>query len=589
MARIPIIEQQSIIERPPPEFNAQLRQADTSASDSMMRSIQGAANSIGGSVDSMMRTEATKKAAIDRAAAKAQEEADGVASAEAMLELDSRLGTLNARFEANRGLQASERRGETLGDMNKARADVGNLLPPGSARNAFMTRSADRLMGYRRSVESHATQQFDVARNDIVDKRSAQAIAIAESTAGDQAFWNQTNQETSLDIMRNATSVEAGMAAVDLFAAKSAAAYTRGLVSKGRIAEAEAFMNSQHETLGSQFDETKKVVDIAVGNSAVQQAVNELVKKSTNEDGLALEKTMRENVESVQGMVPEGMEKKFDIESRKRIAAEAARFTATRSTYRNAADQDDFHGAPINPGTEAWLEKYDAKYLTMLRDKRTSRLRSAEAHRRAGSKSSAAENKAQRDFDEAFKNRFRAELVDNPTVDTQEFTATFMENYKQRFGEVRAPSYKAETGTELDKAKHGQRLEDKTDSSDNALRNELSKSLTNQYKIKGKPLDQEELNRRVGSMLNEADAVRDRESRPLTPVERSQLLMRATSSVETVKPGFIRDTVVRKPYADRVLNPDSPAPGAGDDTTPPPPPKKPKKKYKMVSGKLVAE
>lgn len=447
---------------------------------------------------------------------KAKKEAEAVLEADSMLELDGQLTSLQAEFQKHRGLEASEKRAEYIEKARKARQEVAARITSPEARARFLVRSAEPVIGTSRSIESHTGKEFEVARDGTVKAREAQAIGRAEAGTLDPRDFSAIEADVIKSIRDTQRTADEGNARIEDFQARMSVAAIDGLVAQGRVDEAKKLLEESKARMGSRYVEVKKRIDDANAGAEKDRLISEGSKLVNGTYDSLLMEARAAGEEYVDPAKLEGAieldETGPDVRNevatalQRRIQQEAARRKADTDRERDNANRADLDRKPIPGATLEYLRKYDPDFLLA----REARLRAeARAWKVANQGSAAdrrAEEKLQREVDEAFRYRLEERLTRDPSADPAEVERQFILDMKKAYGRdvsisiperehagaASAKTQKKETTTE---GKEERAAADRAAARFEAI------IKTSTPKVKGKPIDGAVLKERVGKAL----------------------------------------------------------------------------------------
>lgn len=434
MARIPITDGQSIAPTP-----------QSAPSTPVLRSPNlEVARAVSGAIDTVGGIAAGAAAHVE----KAYNEAADLQANEALLKYavgnDARL----TDFQKLRGADADARAADAFKSADDARQEIAAGLGSKRARDTFLGSSAGEVLRFHRGVNNHALQEFETRRE--VALKSAETLAVQRAAGGQvsgdeyQDFLaKKTEAERQIDALSR--SPEEAQARKNELGSKVAAAWISGLVSQGKVREAQQLLPLTRKELGTRYDEVAKQVDHAVTGAekderrahafaVVDYAAEEAAKKALDSSGYGYlnEEQLRAAVDEYRasrpvaddvsplsvetdallgrGVGPDESTAEYadalDTAIRKRVREEKARLRSHVDVSRNVLEKNFADGAEFDAGTVAFEEKFDGRYLNGLLKRKKAK------ERGVGGRGQKAADAAQKNYDYIAKNLARAALYD---------------------------------------------------------------------------------------------------------------------------------------------------------------------------------
>jgi hypothetical protein len=438
MFKIPVIDAPSVAPNNGPEAGVYRYQADNSMSQALTeagRNLDRGFNQLGQGVSASQRQMREEEQ-------KALAEADAVAEADAMIALDAANAKSLEFLRQQRGRDASAESAATIESFDKNRRDIAERLTP-RQKARFLARSAESVISYRRSAETHVSKEFEAAREGTMKARMGQALAQTEAGVLDFDTWLATSRSAEQDIRANARSPEEADAAVEAFQSSMSFALVKSLLAKRDFAGAKAFMDGNRKSLGGQAEEADRLYaqateaqrrdDLAARALAT---VDDAARRARAAgDGYITDTELRELVDVNQ----------FDAEEQPRIAqaleqrarVEAARTKDAIEHHRSEINKADLHGTPVPGDSEAFLERHDDAGWLLARKKRLEaerRTRILMANRAANPKAAKDAEREQKQLDKEFLSYLQGELTDNPNADVDQLLVDWINRVSEREG-----------------------------------------------------------------------------------------------------------------------------------------------------------
>lgn len=473
---------------------------------------------------------------------KAKKQAEAVLEADSMLELDGQLQSLQSEFQKNKGLAASEKRSEYLEKAHKARQDVASRIASPEAKNRFLVRSTESVMGTTHAIEAHTGREFDVARKGTVKARMDQAYGIAEAGVDGEGFIRLADS-VEQDIRANAETPAIAEAEIADFRSKAGLAAVKGMLAGGRIDEAKDYVEKARDSLAGNYGDAQTLVDKAAAGAA--KDANFVEMRKYVDDRIATIKVAPDGYlteEQIRNAVPnEG----YDADSarvvedriRERSNEETRRLQADTKKYRDNANRADVKNVSIDGKTINWLTQNDPDFL-LARDARLrAEARSARVAAQGDKQAKAAEAQRQKEIDQEFLLLLNAELTRNPETKPEDFLIKFIADKAREEGDDVTVSKVAKARAGLDSAKAEKKVETGEASTEAAVAKRFQDTITKATPVKkGQKANQQELNLRVAKALQK---YRDRtaaKGKPLDEVELAGIEAEAVHDITTETP-----------------------------------------------------
>lgn len=512
--KVPVIDQQSVVTS---------GEAAPFGGPALARPTQGVAQAFG------QLAESTGRVANEmlKQEAKAKEEAEAVRLANADLELDtfalrnlhgdgSDKGRIDDAFDgtdtgsggflSSQGLDAGKRSADVLDSLHKKREEIAASIEDPEAKAKFLVSSARRMAAYTGQVETHVSKEFEVARSETAKGLVTQQLASSEAGAD---FWTRTvgAKQVEEHLRALAPTAEAGNAAVAAFKASDAFAFTQGQLAQGNVDDAAAFVENNRETLGSKYAEAKHAVDTKLAatkkdrvNAELAVKVEEWTDAARDDNGFVTENALRQQFEDLPPEDPRRDELQAAFE--KNVRRERAKLDAASKKYAGQAELAALvDGRPIPAEAEAHLRKYDPSALVSIREKQRANFRRWKTEKDGSARERAEARRAQGDADKVFLNELETELTNNPGTDPKDFEKQWVARRVEEGEDITAPSDVARSKAGLSASKAVKR-EDKAETTERRqVAARLERTISAATKVRGKPLDQTQLNERVGRAL----------------------------------------------------------------------------------------
>jgi hypothetical protein len=544
-----------------------------------IRANTGWENALGSLGRGVAKTGALIAGAVDRY----NDEANALAEGQAELEWQTRAqrmlyGDPSSSADAapgggyydTRGNDALKEARRAADELDKARDELANSLTDEKTRNRFLQKTGMERLNYRRGIEEHASKEADNAR-----KATAQGLVdihLGQSEAGVLDFdaWKMSKDNAVEHVRALAPTQEAGDAAVAKFLSADAEAFAKGLITQGKVEQAKAFVEEQRQTLGSRFAETQHAVEVKLDagkkdvlNAQVAGMVAQWADEARGPDGFVTEDALRLKAQQLPPADPRRDE--LDAALEKQVHFERARLDATTKKYKATAELAALvDRRPIPAEAEQFLRQYDPEALVSIREKQRAESRRWKTEKDGSARERADARRAQGDADKVFLNELETELAHNPQADPKDFEKAWISRRTTEGEDVTTPSEVARSKAGLNSAK-AVKAGDKSDNTERRqLASRLERTIAAASKVKGKTLDQTQLNERVGRALTLADQRAAEKGKPLDEKDLAQLEADLMRTVVTA-PGWWGTGIKQKtaPLVDTV-----------DAGTPPPAPAK---------------
>jgi hypothetical protein len=401
--RVPILEA-SVESRPAPPLRPDLRPVETGASD-MFAGLDRALGTVGQAADRVASY-------AQRAAQKTANEAKALTVAEASLKAEDGWAAVDLEHQKLKGGDASAARRKAYDALDDVRKKTAEGIADPTARNEYLTRSAQRLADYHRRIDTHTLREYDKARDETLSARMKQARgAAAAGDPGKDKLAGQVEEEI------RAAHPDASGPLIALF--RSDMAFEMVKKAAGDNVEgAEQYLQTQfgREQLGEHYDNAvemvRKAKGIAEKTTAKLEAESlalEVLKQATGPDGKLDGAKAKESLAEV----PEASRIYVRTLVNEGIAADAMRRKAEFDGLKNEARKQLNHGkvfGSIDPKLLSTLEALPggAEYVDKLKDDadRDARRREIKARGTTGQQSALA--KEQKRANELALAQFRA-------------------------------------------------------------------------------------------------------------------------------------------------------------------------------------
>lgn len=552
MPRVPVLDGPSVSPVAQPGYQPRFVRPDTSIAEGLW---------------ALGRSTAAAAGAVESHVEKARREAGAVAEADAMLQQQERAtrhlmgdptagGRINDAFDgtdtatgflSTRGLAAGQSSAKVLERLEKDRRELAESIADPEARVRFLQRSGEQMLGYRRQVLAHSAKEFEVARDATAKARAEQAIGQAEAGVPDFDSWRVLQRGVEADLRATARSPEEADARVAAFQSTSAAGMVKGLLAQGRVDEASAYVAESRATLAGHYPEAKALVDRALAgatkdrNAAMAvRVVDAAVGDARGEDGYLDEGRLRAAVD-IEGAKGEDERQALREELDRRVRGEKARLDADIRKERDNANRADLQRQPIPGATRTFLERHDPDFLLARDARRRAEYRQWKAEKDGTAREKAAAAAQQKAVDEEFLWTLKGRLVDDPNVSPDDVLRDFVVE-KARKGDAVTVSDVMQKHAGFEAKSVAQKAETKEGLAElrakAAFGGEMEKMFAAEGKVKGKPLDQQQLKTRVNKALAAYDdAVRANGDKPLTPEQVKALGADLVSKVDVQQPG----------------------------------------------------
>jgi hypothetical protein len=515
------------------------------------------AESAGDVVDAgVKRIEAENDALLketQKEAAQARKEAEAIAEADSLLDLDSRMQSASGEFFKTKGLSASSGRAAILEQFRKDRDEISKRLPSSKAEAAFRVRSAELVMAASRQVEHHVGREYESAREGTMKALTDGAIAKAEAGALDPLDFPIAQEAAVRTIRDTQRSEEDGAQRIADFKSRMSGAFAQGLVAQGRTAEAAQYVEASRATLGGRYVEAKTLVDRANAGAEEDRLTGEAAKlvdgsadAVRNADGYVTEDELLKAV-PVEGYDAD-TRKRVETQLRQRMQAEHSKFKADNQTHRDNVNRSDLPGqkADAQVGKSVlWLEQYDPDFLLARDARKRAEFRSWKASKSGDARERAAEAKAQREVDLQFRYRLEHRLVDDPNAKPDDVLQEFIAERAKEGDDVTVTATERERGgASAAKATKKAGTEEGAQKKADAAR--IDKVLTEATKKglkKGEKVDPSALNDEVGrNLLLYQAKVEANGGKPLDETQWSAFEAFITREMTVERPGRIYGT-----------------------------------------------
>jgi len=373
--RVPMLEQTQVQASDPYPGVSPIIQKPQLAQAEMLGSIgkdigQAGAD-VGAALAAKARDEAAAKERAARDAAKAKDEAEDMLVDLQVVGAQQEAQAEDERFKRNQGEDALRESGPTsdrLDDIIKKRSES---FAEERLRARFKVKAGSAVLGSRKSIESHTSQQFLAGKQATLEGLRAGAIdaagagnltvdELAEQVHRvDQSFDKQLPPDIAL---REKNQLRRDMSA-EVIAAQIAA---------GNLGEAQQNIDDMGPLLGpkrtlhlkSLMASEKKKGEIADERATAEQNVQQMVDAGRGADGFMDETATESGLEKVP---PEQLEDTRRLLAQ-RLNQEAAAKKRKVDEWKNSAgaayNEGGYHAIP--PGLVEKLQKYDSAFLRQL-------------------------------------------------------------------------------------------------------------------------------------------------------------------------------------------------------------------------------
>jgi hypothetical protein len=517
--------------------------------------------------------------------AKAKKEANALVLADANLNLQLAVQEQVAEAKKTKGLNASEQRADRLKALQDKRKEIADSISDPQARADFLERSVAPVVSGSQAIESHVSNEFEAARGATLRARQDHALAFFESGEGTDEF-NHLESDVVRDIRDNQLSEEQGTQAVADFQSRAAFARLKGLLARGDIDGAEAFLNREEavngaarrtnqETLGTRFDEAKTMVERARrGRDRDRRVadglelVDAMVEKSRNEDGFVDERALRDGLDlSDLGDARDDAQRQLELRIRTEDGIKQDRIRE----QRKAVDLADLHNQPIPGATLAFLEKYDPGYLLARKRRQAADARAWMIARRGTGEQRRAAKAAQDDLDQRWRWYAERQLLLDPSRDVDEILTDFTNLVGDESGTDVSVSKDQVERARTRAVELTQRADAKDAKSDATIARRFESTLRRFMggKLKkGQKVNESVLNERVGRALDwYRQELQKNGGKPLDEEALAGLEARMTSMTAKEEEGFFFNSTVQVPTIDLPSEPPKEAKGPADGET----------------------
>ncbi|PZR17532.1 MAG: hypothetical protein DI536_04255 [Archangium gephyra] len=527
---------------------------------------------------------------------KAQKQARALVESEAMLAFGKGADARLANFKKLRGTQASAAEADVVDDLDAWRQETAQSIADADARMRFLERSADPLVAYRKQIGQHTFDEFEAARGDAVKAAKDSLLSKAESGQLTRDELEVLARDAEKTIRDNQTSEAAGNAELADFRSATQSRYVEGLLARGDVAAAQELIDNPEvqKRLGSRAAETTtKVKKAAEGrkkdlrDAEIAGLVDRAAQRVKNSDDYVAENDLRAELSPNGNALPEDVEEAVQ----KRVRIDAAKLKNDITEYNKALKRAENDGLPVPGGVRDWLQKYDPDALLAYRQRQRALADRARNLRDGTAASRAAENKFQNDVDEAYRNRLRARLAQDPSADPADVEKEFTVEYSKRYGRpvtISDPERERGGATSVEAKNRDEKLDNATEKAA-GKRIETAVTRAARAKLKkGQKLDEAALNEEVGRLMGLYDQqMLERGGKPLTEKEWAGFEAVITTDMIEKRPGRFWGT--NDVNVGRIgQQPSLPAAGASSTTAP-----EEKtiggKRFRRVNGKWVQQ
>lgn len=493
---------------------------------------------------------------LEESVQKAQREAEAVIGADADLELDARNEAVKSEAFKLKGLSASEGRAKAVEQLGKNRQEVAANIRSEAERKRFLIRSAAAVIAARRQVESHVGREFEVAREGATKATEDSAIAKAESGGLDPAEFTLVETNAIRTIRETQRSEAEGTQRIADFQSRVSAAFVSGLLAQGRVEDAAKYVEKSRSTLGGRYVEAKQLVDRANAGAEKDRLIAEGAKlvdgtyDSLRQEGqeyvdpekLKAAVKLDESDPTVRAEISAALER--------RIREEDARLKRDIGTNRDTVNRGDLTGDKGDKFGQSlvFLEKYDPDFLLARAARQRAEARAWKALQSGNARTRAAEAKAQREVDLQFRYRLEHALIDNPNAKPDDVLQSFIKERADAGDDVTVSATELERGG-VSAAKASKRATTSEGAEERSAAKRFEDTFTRAVpRKKGKPVDQVELNERVGKALYLFRQRTAAKGKPLDEVELATIEAELLRDVEVEVPGrfYGTNTVTRK-------------------------------------------
>lgn len=529
--RVPLVTMPTVGQQASPTSAPNLVQPDYSAAR--------VTNTIGNALSS------TVGQAVD-AGIKIYEDADEVMVTSALNELDGFIEVEKGDYLKSQGLEASQRRAQSLEAIEAKRQKLIEGIKTDTAKLKFRARSASRLTNAQRVVESHVATQFEAAKKGQLKAQQDMALGRAEGGALDPYEFSSIEADVIKSIRGTQASAIEGDAEIADFQSRMVEAFVKGLVAQGRAEEAEAFLEKSRVTAGRRYAEVKAYVARATAGAQQERRIVEGAKLVNGTfDSLKMEA----NAAGEEYVDPEKLEAAIKLDEtdpqvrgevqaalEKKIREEVGRRRADTQRERDNANRADLEGKPIPGATLEYLKKYDPDFLLA----RQSRLRTEQRARRAAN-GSAADRRAQDQDDEAYRAFLKRRIIETPSLEPEQAEVEFVAYMKKKYGRDVGISIPERERGGLTVAEERKKATTKEGAQAKADAQRIEKVITAAARKglkKGEKLDPAAINDEVGRDLLELEArVQANGGKPLDEKQWSDFERYIADDITISKPG----------------------------------------------------
>jgi hypothetical protein len=466
-------------------------------------------------------------------------------------------------FLASKGLKASELSAPTLKALMEERKRIAETIPDAQARQSFLLRSSESMLGFRRQVETHVGREFERARVGSAQAAEDQVIAMATSGSIDSDTFRLQMQQAEESIDAVSSSPEEAAARLAKLRANAGGAFVSSLLAQGRTDEASQYVDANREMLGTRYIGAKQDVTRANAGAERDRLIAEgakLVDGSAeavrSPDGYVTEEQLRKAVDLEE--VPADVRGEVEQALNRRVRLEEGKLREDIGRERDNANRADVDGRPIPGETEEFLRKYDPDFLLARKARKAAEFRAWKASN-GDARTKAAAARAQKALDAEFLARWNTELVNDPTASPDEFVTAFIAE-KAKEGDEVTVSDLARAKAGESGAKAGKKAETVEGSAERAAAKRFEQTLGRAFKQKGKNLDQKLLNERVGRALQVYEQRLEAKGKPLDEAELAGIEAELLRDVTVTEPGRFWGTNETKKKAVDLVVPEAGAP-----------------------------
>lgn len=442
------------------------------------------------------------------------------------------------------GHEAYQQSGALTEDLQKKYDSLLSTAANDTQRALVTKRLLALKLTVHQQVAEHEGTQLRVA--EVAASRALQDSTVRQAGG----MWNQQAElepfiKDTLASIKRTVLPEEYQAKADAFLGDVSKARINRYVAQGDLEGAKAQAKLDSKVLGKDGPIIIKELNARTAHSEAAAYVDTVAEKlrKKNPDGYVTEQQLRESVKMED--IPEIARDQALAYIERKVRIEEGRLKDDIGFHENEAEGADVQGKFIPENTMEFLQKYDAKFLRVRRDRLESQARARRTEARGSAREISDARWRQKQIDQQYAQRLRYEMAIDPSVDPTKVMQDFVIEVSTEDTPVHVSAPAVEKGR-ADVAVYQQQKGEKGDkalaSAESSQASLFRKVIAAQYAQKGVVPDQAALAERVGKALKDADErTAEKGGKPLSQSEVADIVhdMLIANPVEEPRTGIM--------------------------------------------------